>query len=71
MAVDGGCKTLNGSTGICKVYYQTKTDGWIVAGLGAAALVAGGIVFFTGPSNSSSSVALGASPNGLWVAGRF
>lgn len=71
MAVDGGCKTLNGSTNKCMVYYQTKTDGWIVAGLGAAALVAGGIVFFTGPSSSGSSVALGASPNGLWVAGRF
>jgi hypothetical protein len=69
--VDGGCKTLNGTTQMCKDYYHTKTDGWLVAGLGAAALVAGGIVFFTGPSSSPSSVAVGASPNGLWLAGRF
>ena len=71
VAVDGGCKTLNGTTHMCMDWYHTKTDGWIVAGLGAAALVAGGIVFFTGPSSSASSVALGASPNGIWVAGRF
>ncbi|MES1206705.1 MAG: PEGA domain-containing protein [Pseudomonadota bacterium] len=71
MAVDGGCKTLDGTTRKCMDYYYTKTDGWIVAGLGAAALVVGGIVFFTGPSGGGSPVSLGASPNGLWVAGRF
>ncbi len=71
MAVDGGCKTLNASTHMCIDHYHTKTDGWILAGLGAATLVAGGIIFFTGPSDTSPSVALGASPNGLWLAGRF
>jgi hypothetical protein len=71
IAVDGGCKTLNGTTGMCLDYYRTKTPGWITAGLGAAALVAGGVIFFTGPSKATASVALGASPNGLWVVGRF
>jgi hypothetical protein len=72
--VDGGCKTVTvtGTKGTCTDWYHTKTDGWVVAGLGAAALVAGGIVFFTGgASSSASSVAFGASPNGLWLAGRF
>ncbi len=51
--------------------YDTKTGGQIAIGLGAAALVAGAIIFFTGPSDSSPSVALGGSPDGLWLAGRF
>jgi len=52
-------------------YYDTKTVGEIAVGVGAAAIVAGAIVFFTAPSENGSTVAVGASPNGLWVAGRF
>jgi hypothetical protein len=76
-SVDGECEnTQVDSTGtvrgcVDKKYYNTKTGGEIAIGLGAAAVVAGAIVFFTSPSDASPSVALGASPNGLWLAGRF
>ncbi|MFL5306807.1 MAG: PEGA domain-containing protein [Polyangia bacterium] len=76
-SVDGECmNTQVDATGkyrgcVDSKYYDTKTGGEIAIGLGAAAVVAGAIIFFTSPSDDAPSVALGASPNGLWVAGRF
>jgi hypothetical protein len=70
--VDGRCQTLNGTTGLCHQAYDTKALGYVAAGVGAAALIGGGIVLLTGPSSQSSpSVALSASPGALWVTGRF
>lgn len=55
----------------CTHRYDTKTLGYIGLGVGAAALIAGGIVLFSGPSKSGASVALIASPTSLGLAGRF
>jgi len=75
IAIDGSCRVqhLNPMTGeqaSCE-QYVTKTGGEIFVGVGAAAIAAGAIVFFTGPSKTEPAVALGASPRGLWLRGRF
>ncbi len=50
--------------------YETKTLGTVITAVGAGALVASAIVFFTAPSKSSS-VAFAASPSAIWLVGRF
>jgi len=64
------CLTGTGQSVVRSGTYQTKTRGEIMTGVGAAALIAGAIVLFTGPSKSPS-VALAASPNAVWLIGRF
>jgi hypothetical protein len=71
LVVDGGCQTRSGNTGMCLSKYDTKMLGYIATGIGAAALIAGGIVLITGPSKDAPSVALSASPGALWLSGRF
>ncbi len=66
---NGYCTRMGAVT--CKESYNSTNLAWTATILGAAGIVAGAIIFFTGPSDSSPSVALGASPNGLWMAGRF
>ncbi len=78
IVIDGRCtgpETQNGPTGPVKCTtghgYDTKVPGYITTGLGVAALIAGGIVLFSGPSPNSQSVAVAASPGALWLSGRF
>jgi len=72
--VDGGCHTEQQQSNLtfkCSDYYNTKTLGYIGTAVGAAALIAGGIVLFSGPSKGGASVALVASPTSLGLVGRF
>jgi len=71
VAVDGkeDCVAIQGSA--CEAAYNTKTPGWILAGAGAAALAAGGIVFFTGGRSDNSAVALGLGPSSFILRTRF
>ena len=64
------CQTGTGQSVVRSGTYETKTRGEIMTGVGAAALIAGAIVLFTGPSKSPS-VALAASPSAVWLVGRF
>jgi hypothetical protein len=70
---DGKCETFHvgGATPGCRAEYDTKILGWAAIGVGAAALIAGGIILFSGPANTDTSVALVASPNELSLVGRF
>lgn len=70
---DGKCRTAtvkNNVTIQCDAY-NTKALGYVSLGVGAAALIAGGIVLFSGPSKNDAAVALVASPTSLGLAGRF
>ncbi len=78
IVIDGRCtgnEIQIGLTGSVKCStghgYDTKVAGYIATGLGAAALIAGGIVLLTGPSKNDTTVALVASPFSLGLAGRF
>ncbi len=71
VAVDGHCVTYDATHHGCIDQWNTKTVGWIATGAGAAIMAAGALVYFTGPSKSEQAVALGASPRGLWLQGRF
>jgi|HubBroStandDraft_6_1064221.scaffolds.fasta_scaffold148755_1 hypothetical protein len=55
----------------CDTAYNTKTPGWILAGVGTAAIASGAAVFFTGHPSSSSNVAFGAGPSSLLLRGSF
>ena len=55
----------------CGTAYNTKTPGWILAGVGAAAMASGAVVFFTGHPSSGSNVALGMGPASLVLRGSF
>ncbi len=71
IAIDNhdACGSTQGAA--CDTAYNTKTPGWILAGVGAAAIASGAVVFFTGHPSSSSNVALGASPTSLLLRGSF
>jgi hypothetical protein len=74
IAVDGGCpagKVCPPDPNPTSGAYDTRTRGWIVAGVGAAAAAGGTIIFFTRGAASSSNVALGLTPTSLLVEGRF
>ena len=56
----------------CGTAYNTKTPGWILAGVGAAAVASGAVFFFTGHSSpSGSNIALVAGPTSLLLHGSF
>jgi hypothetical protein len=56
----------------CGTAYNTKTPGWILAGVGTAALVGGAVVFFTGRDGTAgSNVALGFTPSSFVLRTRF
>ena len=71
IAIDNhdACGSTQGSS--CGTAYNTKTPGWILAGVGAAALASGAAIFFTGHSSSGSNVALGLGPTSLLLHARF
>jgi hypothetical protein len=51
--------------------YETRTPGWIVAGVGTAALVGGVVILLTGHSSNGSNVALELTPTSLRFERRF
>jgi hypothetical protein len=70
IAIDGECP----SGGTCMKdsgTYQTRTPGWILTGVGAAALAGGIAVLLTGHAASGSNVALELTPTSLLLQGRF
>ena len=71
IAIDNNdaCGSAHGAA--CGTAYNTKTPGWILAGVGTAAIAGGAVVFFTGRGTSGSSVALGFSPGSLILRARF
>ena len=50
--------------------YQTGTPGWIIAGVGGAALASGVIIFLTGNS-SGTTMAVSLTPTSLLLERRF
>jgi hypothetical protein len=71
VAIDGkdDCGVAGGSA--CGRAYNTKTWGWILAGVGAAAVATGGVIFFSGRGPAKSDVAVGLAPSSLLLQGRF
>jgi hypothetical protein len=51
--------------------YATRTPGLIIAGAGAAALVGGAAIYFTGRRPTDSTIAVGLTPSSLLLQGRF
>jgi hypothetical protein len=73
VAIDGDCPsgTPGPDCGHTVHQYATRTDGWILTGLGAAALAGGTVIFFTRGAPASSNVALGLTPTSLHLETRF
>lgn len=71
IAIDNNdaCGSTHGAA--CGTAYNTKTPGWILAGVGTAAIAGGAAIFFTGRGPAGSSVALGLSPSALILRTRF
>jgi hypothetical protein len=71
IVVDGNddCGALKGPS--CGTAYNTKTPGWILAGVGTAALAAGGIVLFTGRRRDTSAVAMSIGPSSFILQAQF
>jgi hypothetical protein len=71
VAIDGkdDCGVAGGSA--CGRAYDTKTWGWILGGVGAAAVATGGVIFFSGRGPAKSDVAVGLAPSALLLEGRF
>ena len=71
IAIDNhdACGSTQGAA--CGTAYNTKTPGWILAGVGAAAIASGAVVFFTGHSSPGSNLALGIGPTSLLLRGSF
>ncbi|HZL20196.1 MAG TPA: hypothetical protein VFG23_20860 [Polyangia bacterium] len=71
IAIDNhdACGSTQGAA--CGTAYNTKTPGWILAGVGAAAIASGAVVFFTGHSSPGSNLALGIGPTSLLLRGDF
>lgn len=73
VAIDG-----HGAGGACSVttadpcnpVYKTKTLGWTLTGVGAAALIAGGVLLYSS-ERSGADVALGLGPQSLALGGHF
>lgn len=51
--------------------YATRTPGLIIAGAGAAALVGGAAIYFTGRHPADSTIAVGLTPGSLLLRGNF
>jgi hypothetical protein len=56
------------ASGMCVKRNDTRVPGWALVGIGAASILIGSYVVY---SSSSGEVAVGASPNSIFVAGRF
>lgn len=71
IAIDNNdaCGSTHGPA--CGTAYNTKTPGWILAGVGTAAIAGGAVVFFTGRGAAASTVALGFSPSSFVLRARF
>ena len=71
IAIDNNdaCGSTHGPA--CGTAYNTKTPGWILAGVGTAAIAGGAVVFFTGRGAAGSGVALGLSPSSLILGATF
>jgi hypothetical protein len=65
IAIDG-----NGAPGTNQLY-NTRTPGLILASAGAAAVIGGAVIFFTGRHPSESTVAVGLTPGSVLLQGRF
>jgi hypothetical protein len=51
--------------------YATRTPGLIIAGAGAAALVGGAVIYFTGRHSTDSTIAVGLMPSSVVLRGSF
>jgi hypothetical protein len=72
--IDGECpsgKDCSTGSSATSGPYETRTPGWIFAGVGAATVAGGIAIFFTGSTASSANVALGLTPSSLSLAARF
>jgi hypothetical protein len=71
IAVDGNddCGAVKGP--LCGTAYNTKASGWILAGVGAATLAAGGIVLFSGRRSDTSAVAMSIGPSSFILRAHF
>ena len=70
IAIDGddACATTGPA---CLSVRDTKTAGWILTAMGAAAAAGGTVLLVTGRHRDGASVALGATPTSLSLSGRF
>ncbi len=71
IALDGGdaCGATTGAA--CQNVYDTRRPGWILAGVGAAAVAGGAAIFFTGHHAAGPTVSLGLTPSSVLVDTRF
>jgi len=71
IVVDGGdaCGATTGAS--CQNVYNTRTPGWILTGVGAAAVVGGAAIFFTGHHAAGPTVSVGLTPGSVLLDGRF
>lgn len=72
IAIDNhdACGSVHGAD--CGTAYNTKTPGWILAGVGAAAIAAGTVILLTGRHGTGdSNVAVGLSPSSFVLRARF
>jgi hypothetical protein len=71
IAIDShdACGSADGPS--CANAYNTKTPGWVLAGVGTAAIAGGAVVFFTGRADTGSNVAVGVGPSSVMLRGRF
>jgi hypothetical protein len=70
IAIDGddACPTAGPA---CVTVRDTKTGGWILTAVGAAAAAGGTVLLVTGRHRDGASVAFGATPTSLSFSGRF
>jgi hypothetical protein len=69
--VDGGdaCGATTGAS--CQNVYDTRRPGWILTGVGAAAVAGGAAIFFTGHHSAGPTVSVGLTPGSVLLDGRF
>jgi hypothetical protein len=70
IAIDGDDACATGGPA-CVTVRDTKTAGWILTAVGAAAAAGGTVLLVTGRRRDSASVAFGATPTSLSLSGRF
>jgi hypothetical protein len=70
IAIDGDDACATGGPA-CVTVRDTKTAGWILTAVGAAAAAGGTVLLVTGRHREGASVALGATPTSLSLSGRF
>jgi hypothetical protein len=73
IAIDGNCPpgTASQDCGMTVEQYNTRTGGWILAGIGTAAIAGGAAIFFTRDAPANSNIALRLTPTSLLFATRF